>query len=276
MGSRHQDTPDWVVAHLGITTEQWMRARELKKDPSIPNANVLKMIGQAVDLERVDNATRWLFESIQLPSNLKSQIPGGGIYFHIENTLSEQRAPFIFDGATKALLIEAKIGMSELQLQGSATATVTIGVSMQTKDVNGKLSPLPLIVGVMHSKAANREIVGWDGRNTYAGTPLSDKATFITPVAGNQKSAQWDGRTVFSLKLDSDSIARLIKATNVARIKHGQPPLDSCLSLVRLKGLDFRNENRFLDKGSVKIILDAEYLRAFRLVLGTGAVNPVR
>ena len=257
--------PIYVVAHLGINNDQWAQAQTAENNTSIPATNALKMIGSSATLIPVDKAVRWSFNSASLPPQLKAEVPGGGIYFHIEDRLPQPATPFLFADQNQALLVEAKLRMPQMTQQGSATTTVSLGVGMQTLDTTGKLAPLPLIVGLFNSRAYTREVVGFDGRNLYAGSPLTPKASFIVPIAGQQQSGAWNGPMIFSFKIDRPTITRLITAINKARLQHGLVPLDTHLSSVRLKALDLRNENRFLDKGTIQVMLDTEYLRATRL-----------
>jgi hypothetical protein len=269
LGAGPEGAPAFVVGNLGISNEQWARIKSSTDVPARSDDEALRQIGKAVDLVRTDQAVRWRFQSALLPKALDAEIPGSGIFFHIQHRLRDSDEPFIFKDGANGLLIEAKLGMPDLALTGSATSGVTIGISLQTEDVSGKRAPLPLIVGVFHSRGDAREVVSTDGRNTFVESMIAKGASFVVPIAGKPMSSNWAGRMVFSFRIDSQCAARLVKAVNDARMRQGEPLLNTDLSLVRLKQLDLRNENRFLDKGTVAITLDTEYLRA-RVLGGDG------
>lgn len=252
--------PLFVIGNLGVNTEQWKTAVQLAHDPSVPKTNLLKSIGQAAQLGVVDGAIRWQFDSSLLPAEFSDDIPGSGIWFHIKEIFSNAMAPAVFDGQTKALFVQAKVGIPDIAVRGAASATVTIGVDMQALDSTGRRTALQLLICLYNSAREGREYVGSDGRNIAAVTELSGHSTFVTPVKGKETTGIWSGSEEFSFLITPATLNNLIGSVNRFRGLHGQPLLQNSPSSVYLKGIDIRNEYRHLGAGDVRMSLDLEEL----------------
>jgi hypothetical protein len=262
--------PYFVIGNLGIDNGGWERAALLRSDTSVPESNKLRAIARAAELRPNGNIAEWHFDSSQLPSELRAEIPGAGTFMHVRQILPEDSKAKILDSLTKELRIETKLSLPLYRRTGAATTTLGIAVGLQTLDSDGKLTPLPLLVGVFASRGNAHEFIGSDGRNQYAGSMLLDNATFLRLEQGRLRNAQWSPATLFAFAIDQSTLAYLIAATSAARVKRGKVPLDPRPELVVLKSLDLRTESRFLDKGTIAMQLDFEYLRAIRIASSLG------
>ena len=247
----------WVVGNLGINTAQWQVAGNA--------TGLLGAIGRSVQLTRVATAApvfQYSFNGATLPSALDKEIPGGGIFMHMQDILAGQPGTYPFARPGQALQVDARLGLASYQAMGGATLGVTIGLSFQAPNAQGQLAPIILLVSLFNSKGLYREHTATDGRNIYAASAFTNSPAFITPISSMQLTPD-QRATTFSFKMTGANMASLIAALNVYLVKESQSPLSMDLRLVRLHQVDLRNEVGRLDKGVVHFIFSAEFLRAY-------------
>jgi hypothetical protein len=245
MGGGRPAGMGWVVGNLGLTSEQFQQA-----EAGAAGDAALAAIGRAVRLENSGSATHWQLDSSKLPAALHREVPGSGVFFHMQDRLRPvyRTLPPLFDCGHSKLLVTADLAMPMESVSGGATTTVTIGLVMQTLDATGAPRPVPLIVGLFNSRGLDRERLGSDGRLAFATSPYGGGGSYVNTEGDGGPLAVGVKRRVFTFSLSPDGVRRLIEDLNVRR----ETPLQT----------DVRNESRFLDRGDVRVALDVGSVRA--------------
>jgi hypothetical protein len=257
MGGGRPGSAGWVVGNLGLTSEQFLQAEAGQAGDA-----TLAAVGRAVRLEKSGGATHWELDSSKLPAALHSEVPGSGVFFHMQDRLRPvyRTLPPVFDDGHSKLLVSADVAMPVAAVSGGATTTVTMGVILQTLDEAGSPRPVPLIVGLFNSRGLDRERIGSDGRMAFATSPYGGGGSYMATEGDAGPLAVGVKRRVFAFSLSPDGVRRVIEDLNARR----EMRLQTDPALVRLVQVDVRDESRFLDRGDVHVALDVGWVKAER------------
>ncbi|MBK6863068.1 MAG: hypothetical protein IPG91_05565 [Ideonella sp.] len=250
------------ILNLGIDNGQWQELRRGKGS----SGSVLAAIGDAFSYQIGTNDVRWHLDSAKLPRELRTPIPGAAISVHFGKNFSDAQRPQLFTAGT-TLLVESMFALPKAATNGHAHTGLTIAVDMEVPTVGGRNRILTMIVNVFHPDPRGKEAVRSDGRVNFGSSYLGPGTKYVVAVANRQKTAPWQRPERFAFRLTRENVKNLIEEAN----KHANPsgkarePFDvSRLNDVRLSSVTLRNENRFLDRGTVDVDVVVDYLRAVR------------
>lgn len=251
------------VRNLGITTEQWRTIRRMNGKEHLGNA--LSRVGDAFSYRVGSSDVSWRFDSGKLPEALKASIPNSGIHVHFGGRFSTGHTLPLFDPDGRALEVELNLAVPKFSLSGKAQSGLTVAVDLILPTEDGVAVGMPFIVSLLNSHPRDREIITSDTRVSFASSYLGPDATYLETVENNRRSSAWSGFERFAFRLTRNSVRHILADANKFRRTSGKSPLDeSRLDQIRVSGITFRNESRFLDQGNVELAVVIDYLRVIR------------